>query len=158
MRYLILILVLFCCEVGYSHDANLAVFEVSQDDGQFKLAINLDILDLQKSILTAYPELQDQGVEQFKGCIVEYIQNNFQLTIDGECQEWTVDSLKFDKNYSRLYASLPFKGEPKVFEVYNTCLIDYNEGHVNLFKSTLYDRVRTFKMSAERIATKVTYD
>ena len=46
MRYLILTIVLFCCEVGYSHDANLAVFEVSQVDGQYKLAINLDILDL----------------------------------------------------------------------------------------------------------------
>ena len=92
MRYLILTIVLFCCEVGYSHDANLAVFEVSQDDGQYKLTINLDILDLQKSILTAYPELQSQKADQFKGYIVEYIHNNFQLTIDGECQEWHVDS------------------------------------------------------------------
>ena len=158
MRYLILILVLFCCEVGYGHDANLAVFEVSKVDGRYKLTINLDIQDLQKSILTAYPVLQSQSDEQFKGYIVEYIQNNFQLTIDGECQEWDVDSLKFDENYSRLYASLPFKGDAKVIEVFNTCLIDYNEKHFNLFKSSLYDRVRTFKMSEDRIATKVVYD
>lgn len=159
MRKLILILVLSCSVlVGYSHDARLAVFEVSQDDGQYKLTINLDILDLQKSILTAYPELQGQNGEQYKGYIEEYIRNNFQLIIDGECQEWATDSMKFDKNYMRLYCKLDYVGEAKEIEVFNTCLIDYNEKHTNIFKSTLHDKIRTFKLSAERISTRVTYD
>ena len=158
MKQLILILILCLAGPGFGHDIRMAIFEISQQEGRYVLEVSLDKADLKKSLLTTYPLLRkSDDLDHKEHSIKDYLLNNFQLRINDECQEMTVEKIEYDKEFVRISIALPYEGPIKDIVVFNTCLIDYNPGHMNIFKAKLNDKVRTFNLNGERISTSFSY-
>ncbi|MTI38550.1 DUF6702 family protein [Fulvivirga lutimaris] len=160
MKTLSIILITFLVNISaYGHSARMAIFELSETDGHYTMSVALDIDDLLKSLITSYPEFEKANTErEYEEFINRYLQANFQLQINSQCQEMIVRSISNDDEYVRILIDLPFSGDAVSLNVFNTCLIDYNEGHLNIFKSSLHDRIRTFKLDKDRISTELSYD
>ncbi|UII33454.1 hypothetical protein LVD17_06410 [Fulvivirga ulvae] len=159
MKYLLSILfVLFSC-VGYGHDIRMAIFEISEDNKNYTLDISFDKKDLERSLITAYPELltvKDNMTRE--SYIKDYLESNFQLAINNKCIAPNIEAVTYEDEYVRIHATLPIKWQSvETINVFNTCLLDYNEGHSNIIKVRLNKRTRTFRLSAERITTVVDY-
>lgn len=160
MKRLLMILIGILASASlYGHSARMAIFEVSEAEGHYIISIAFDIEDLYKSVITTYPEFENPETKpENEDFIKNYIEANFQLQINDKCQEVKLTSITYDKEYVRIVADIPFAGVVSSVKVFNTCLIDYNEGHLNLFKVKLYDRVRTFKLDKERVSTAFSYE
>ena len=159
MRYLLLILfVLFSC-FGYGHDIRMAIFEISKDSKNYTLDISFDKKDLERSLITAYPKLltaKDNMTRE--SYIKDYLESNFQLAINNNCVVPNIEAVTYEDEYVRIHATLPIKWQNvETINVFNTCLLDYNEGHSNIIKVRLNERTRTFRLSSERITTVVDY-
>lgn len=154
-----LLLILAFSKPVYGHDIKMAIFEISRQKSGYILEVNLDKDDFEKSLLTTYPVLlqsDDPGLKEHS--IREYFYNNFQLHINAQCQEMRVEKITYQEEYVKISIELPHKGTVKEINVFNTCLIDYNPGHMNIFKANLHNKVRTFKLSEERITTTFSYE
>lgn len=153
-----LILIFGSSGYGYSHDIKMAIFEISRQYNGYIMEVSLDKADFERSLLTTYPVLQQSDDPDLrKHFIREYLYNNFQLHINAQCQEMRIEKITHQEEYVKLAIELPYIGTVKEINVFNTCLIDYNPGHMNIFKANLNDKVRTFNLNEDRITTSFSY-
>lgn len=155
-----LIIVLLCVShFGYAHDIKMAMFEISKSDAGYALDMSFDKLDLEKSLLTSFPEISGLTDNTLRAeYIKDYIESNLRMDFNGVCASPQISSIIYEEEYIRVYATIPLPLDSiHTIEVFNTCLIDYNKGHMNIIKVSLNDTVRTFRLSAERIRTTVEY-
>jgi len=157
MRIFLTILLLQIATFGYGHDIRLAIFEISegQSVNQLILNISFDKDDLELSLTMNYPQIS-QGVKN--DLIRKYVNENFQISLNSNSVELIINSIKYDDEFVRLTASITeFNESIKQIRVFNTCLIDYTEEHSNIIKSKLYDKVRSFRLTEDRISTVIDY-
>lgn len=149
---------MFTC-FGYNHDIRMAIFEISKGNENYALDISFDKTDLERSLITAYPELLPMTDNKTREShIKDYLESNFQLAINNKCVVPNIEAVTYEDEYVRIHATIPIKWQRvETINVFNTCLLDYNEGHSNIIKVSLNDRTRTFRLSAERITTIVDY-
>lgn len=159
MKKILLFTLLFTSSQLYAHDIQIATFEISDAADGFAIEIALDKEDFGKSLLTAFPDLKvDSGIEVWEAHIKQYIAMNFQLRFNGHCEDLVIDNITYDENYIRLSGHIPSQiRKVSKIDVFNTCLIDYNEGHLNLVRSNINGKNRTFRLSENRISTVIEY-
>lgn len=159
MKKILIILLLLLCHFSYAHDIKMAVFEITESGNGYALDISFDKLELEKSLITAYPELLTMNDnERRERFIIEYLEGNFQMMFNGSCVSPEIHSVSYERDYVRVHATVVRHfTDIKTIDVFNTCLIDYNKGHLNIIKVSLHDRVRTFRLSADRIRTTIDY-
>jgi len=156
MKKLVFIVFIFIVQLGYGHDIRMAMFEISQNEQGYLLEMSFDKLDLEKSLITAYPSLSESNDRE--AAIIEYIKGNFQLSINDTCVDFEVEQITYEEEYVRVKATLPVEYKKiHIINVFNTCLIDYNEGHNNIIKSKLNGKTRTFRLSHKRTSTVIDY-
>lgn len=156
-RVLLITLFLQLTTVGYGHDIRLAIFELSQskNSNDLQLSISFDKEDLKNSIRHQYTAASE---DDFNKKLVEYLNENFKLTINDQCLTLTVGSIEEENDFIRLKAEInePVESVSKI-RVFNTCLIDYTEGHSNIFKCKLNGKLRSFRLTESRISTEFEY-
>lgn len=159
MKFSLTALFLLFSYFGYGHDIRMAIFEIYKDNKSYILDISFDRMDLERSLITAYPELLTTADEEVREAYLkDYLESNFQLAFNSSCVVPNVEVIIYEEEYVRVHATLPIKRQKiETINVFNTCLLDYNEGHSNIIKVNLNDRVRTFRLSAERNMTIVDY-
>lgn len=159
MKRIALVTILFLSSYfGYGHDLRMAVFEINRVENGLSLSVNFDRDALLRSVLTANQEFETLTEPQLNELIVWYINHNLGLSINGNCVEIEFDSIHHDnENISLQGLMIGQYGNVEYIEVFNTCLIDYNKKHLNIMKSTLHNRVRTFRLSEDRIVTTIDY-
>ena len=157
LRALLITLFLQLTTVGYGHDIRLAIFELSQSENSngLKLSISFDKEDLENSIRHQYASTSGSD---FNKLIVAYLNENFRLTINDLCMTLQVGSIEEENDFIRLKAEInePVESVSKI-RVFNTCLIDYTEGHSNIFKCKLNGKLRSFRLTESRISTEFEY-
>ncbi len=144
-----------------SHGMHMAIFEISQTEEGCSLNISFDKEDLVKSLLTNYPDLSGkQDIASMRSHIVAYLNSNFQLRFNTQCIDVDVTDILYAKNYVRIKASLLTEVNEMIrsVSVFNTCLIDYTEGHTNVVRAHLNGRFRSFKLDRERTSTFIDYN
>ena len=142
--------------LAYSHSIRMAVFAIDKEEGQYQLFMNFDRDDLVKSVNLSYQCKTGTAIPFFM--IEEYLSEHFQLAINGNCTPYTIDQVDLDEQYLKVYALINFQGSRVTkIDIYNTCLIDYNEGHMNIVRSSLNELSRSFRLSLERIQTVIQY-
>ena len=159
MKRILIIILLTVSHFGYSHDMKMAMFEIFKSDVGYGLDMSFDKLDFEKSLITSFPEMSGlKDSEARAAYIIHYIESNLQMDFNGVCITPEVQSIVYEEEYVRVYAMLPLQlDDIHTINIFNTCLIDYNEGHMNIIKVRLNGAVRTFRLSAERIRTTVEY-
>ncbi|MEL6556689.1 MAG: DUF6702 family protein [Bacteroidota bacterium] len=157
VRTLLITLFLQLTTVGYGHDIRLAIFELSQSENSngLQLSISFDKEDLGNSIRHQYPSTNGSD---FNELIVAYLNENFKLTINDQCLTLQIGSIEEENDFIRLKAAInePVESVSKI-RVFNTCLIDYTEGHSNIFKCKLNGKHRSFRLTESRISTEFEY-
>ena len=152
---------LFCLisYFGYSHDLRMAVFEIYKEDNRYQVKVDFDKADLLQSVLTANQvRLDELTTADRNELIVSYINQNFQVAINGHCQEMSVTNITEDADFIHINLTLgKVLREVLYVDVFNTCLIDYHAKHMNIVKALFHDKLRTFRLSSERLTTTIDY-
>ncbi|TRX61336.1 hypothetical protein FNH22_04580 [Fulvivirga sp. M361] len=152
-KHIIIIIILFLCYNSYGHELNMAIFEITRGDSGYVLNINFDRRNLEKSLVTTYPELINAHHEvSWRIHIQEYLAANFQLIVNEQCTEIDIHAIDYEQDYIRITASLPLpEVQIQTINVFNTCLIDYNETHSNLIRTNVFGKARAFRLDKDRI-------
>ena len=157
MKALLTLLFLQITAVGYGHDIRLALFELSRTEisNNLQLSISFDKKDLENSIQHKYA---DAGKGDFNKLVVEYLNENFKLTINDQRLTFSIESIKTEDDFIKLQATINESIETvSKIRVFNTCLIDYTEGHSNIFKCKLNGKLRSFRLTESRVSTEFEY-
>jgi len=151
MKSLLTVTVLLFTNLVYGHDIRMAIFEISEGENGYALEISFDKEDLFKSLSIAL------GAGETEELIKDYLEGNFQVVFNGKCITPKIEGIKYEEEYIRVACAIPsMLNKVETIDVYNTCLLD-NEGHMNIIKSKLYGRTRTFRMTNERTSTIIDY-
>lgn len=154
LRTILVLLIFGYAGASVGHGLNLSTIEFSEEEGQYQLSFNLSRLDLITSLLTAYPDMNRDEMEDY---IRKYFNGNLGLLVNHVCQDISVENIVFDKDYIRVSASVPFQGDIQSIVFRNSTLVDYNEDHQNIFRAKLNGKLRTFRMTAERTEVLLNY-
>ena len=152
-KHIITVIILFLWYTGDCHELNMAIFEIIREDSGYTLNINFDRRNLEKSLVTTYPELINAHHEiSWRMHIQEYLAANFQLMINEQCTEIDIHAIDYEQDYIRINANVSFpEVQIQTIGVFNTCLIDYNKAHSNLIRTNIFGKVRAFRLDKDRI-------
>ena len=152
-------LVLFTLSVQ-AHDIRLAIFELSESASGDYLSLNvsMDKEDLQRSISNLHPDFADASATTKENWIVAYLKENFKITAAQDCAEITNFDLSYEEDFVKIKARVKGLSKPiRQIQIQNTCLIDYTEGHSNIIKCKLHGKLRSFRLTEDRVSTVIEY-
>lgn len=162
MKYSYLLAVL--CLWGSSstlqaHNLKAAFFKIYQEGKVYYMDITLDEYDVTETLKKEYPHLKkEKNKQEFKDCLVEYIENNLELQFDLQDVEVDYQKFQFKKDIIKVFTQLETSAQKvQKIKVYNTCLVEDIPQQSNLLKVNLYNRERTFRLHRGRKKTVVDY-
>ena len=153
-KILTIFLYLLLATTGLAHDFKMAIYEIYEDGDQYKLNIKFDIDDLQNSIRYEYPI----GESGWQSNVEAYIRKHFYLRINEEFAIIRFLEMTVDEDFMTVEATLHEVVSPiKTIDVFSTCLINEVENHTNLIQADFFGKKRYFRLSKDRIKTKIEY-
>ena len=159
MKRIVLVVIISLWFGGsFGHGLNVSTVELTEEEGQFILSFNLSKADLYTSVVTAYPELINQNLEVIKSRFSDYIKSNFSVKINDDCQDIDISQIEESVAFIKITGNVSFTGKVELIDVYNHCLVDYNDEHQNIFRVNLNGKLRTFRLTAERLSTQIKYE
>lgn len=136
-----------------AHDVRMAVFEISEKNNAFDLFVRFDREDLLIALREYCPDYN-----QLTDCFVEYMDSNLNLQFNGQPVELVYDKHLFEQDFVELNFQLKTSESlVKTIKVENTCMIQSMEGHLNIVKSMLNGRSRSFRLDKDRVETIIRY-
>ncbi|WP_436515368.1 DUF6702 family protein [Ekhidna sp. To15] len=135
------------------HEFKIGRFELRPEAESISLYIRLDRYNILEAIR---PDCSDYN--QLDKCFEEYINTHFSLTFNGTKVSAKHREHEFKDEFIELYFDLDIspEGITKI-DVYNSTLLELNEGQENILYSMLNDKRRSFRMNKDRTRTMIVY-
>lgn len=155
----LLLIFIFVWISTHAHDLRMGMFEVYVSEGEYKMDIRFDKEELLKCIQINFHEYAHKSSdEDLVNYISEYLDSNLGLIINDFCVSPSVEKLEFTKDFIHITTSLNYvSSRVDTIKVFNACLLDTSNKHTNIMKFALNDRIRSFKLDADRTSTLVSY-
>ena len=160
MKTYLMISLLLVTLTANAHDIRLAIFEISEPSSGNHLLLNasIDIEELGRSLLEAYPDYINSSTAEQEKKIIAYITKNLQITIGQQLTKIKNVSINYDGEFVKVKADISDVTTPiRRIYIENTCLIESNRGHSNIIKCKLYGKLRSFRLTEDRISTVIEY-
>ena len=157
MRRLLIIFLIPLINFGFGHDIRMAIFEISESSEGLTLKISIDKNDF-------YASLEKEFGSTFTANKLEelswiYLSKKLDIEINEikvffDSGETTIDTY----NIHMTTTLNPKIDQVTEIKMTNTCLIDSIEGHDNIMKLKLNNRVRSFRLNKKRTSTIASYN
>ena len=157
MKKIFILFLIPLVNFAFGHDIRMAIFEISENTTGLTIDISLDRADflacLEKEFLSEFSE------ENMKELSWTYLRRKLKIEIDEIEIAYDNEELTMNRNIIHLSANLKFNNHSiKQVKLTNTCFVDIIEGHDNIMKLKLNDRLRSFRLNKKRTSTIASYE
>lgn len=141
---------------GPVHDIKMAIFEIYETDSGLAMTVSVDREDFYETLAREFPvKVKTHKIEDLAFL---YLDSKTAITVNGECTSFEIHEIEFGELNIHLTGSLNLKvDDVKEIRVTNTCMIEIFEGHDNIMKLKLNDRIRSFRLNSKRTSTIAKY-
>ena len=138
---------------AYPHDTRLAIFELAETVGNYRLLARLDKHDFNLAAITYCNQKLEAGE-----CYEAYIQHYLKLEVNETPIEFGLAKYLEDEEYISLDFELCYVNEPIYkIEMYNTCLLAEVSSQLNVVWLTVNNLSKSYKINLENPSVTVLY-
>lgn len=140
---------------GYGHDLKLAIFEISETDRGYEMFVSADRLFLLECIHSAYPSSNDS----YENLLLDYLQCTVGVYINGEHAAFKLKEVEYGNDNIVLLVQLTTQLQHiSEIQLQNSFMTERIDGHENIMKLRINDRMRSFRLNKSRTTTIANYD
>lgn len=145
---------LLCIILSYllnlEHDVPIAIYNLTIQENNLKMEIQLDKDDFEMAIITHYNKNISRAL------IEDYIHENAVWIFNGKQTSFDICTIHIDHEHYTLKGEFSsFNDILKKLEIYNTCLIHIVPDHSNIIYIHKNEKQRGFRLHKKRIKTVV---
>ena len=136
-----------------AHELNFGLFNLFEKDQHYYMEIRLD----RDNLIEAIGQTQSNNSDW--NCVLsQYLNDRMSFVINGNEVEIEFQDFSYEKEVIVLMTQLnaPFE-EVQEIEVENRVLLETIANQMNIIKVSFHDKMRSFRLSNERVATTIKY-
>lgn len=145
-----LLLLFWSLIVPFSHDVQIALFKIHQDQDKIHVQFVFEKEDIIQTLGCSDEEFNEEK-------LFTYLNNNFSIIINNSKKTLEYSSVELKNKHMHLKAKIPFQNELiQSLDIENSCLLNIKK-HSNIIEVRLNEEERDFLMNKNRTSIQIKY-